>query len=106
MVGKAGESVTLGCSESRSDWPAFPHSDCATVLQPRSLVCEPAEEDGDHSFRAGTATVSASWELPGTWAVYVEGAASLEAADLIVAEMAQQLGEATGETACHYRITS
>lgn len=89
---------------SGNDWPALPQKDYASILQPRSLICEPAEEDGDHSFRAGTATVSASWELAGTWYVCVEGAATA-AADAIVAEMARQLGEATGEAARHYRIT-
>ncbi|MEU1226177.1 hypothetical protein [Streptomyces sp. NPDC005828] len=90
---------------SGNDWPALPGIDFATLFQPRSLVCEPAEGEGDHSFRTGTALVSVSWELADTWAVYVEGAASPEAADLIVEEMARQLGEAAGETALHYRVT-
>ena len=89
---------------SGNDWPALPGIDYATLLQPRSLVCESAEAEGDHSFRTGTALISVSWELAGTWAVYIEGAASLEAADLIVEEMARQIGEATGETAFHYRV--
>ncbi|MEU9858957.1 hypothetical protein [Streptomyces sp. NPDC047974] len=90
---------------SGNDWPAMPGADYATLFQPRSLTCEPAEAEGDHCFRTGAALVSVSWELAGTWAVYVEGAVSLEAADLIVEEMAQQLSEATGETALHYRVT-
>ncbi|WP_225804388.1 hypothetical protein [Streptomyces sp. NK15101] len=89
---------------SGNSWPALPGIDYATLFQPRSLVCGSAEAEGDHSFRTGTALISVSWELASTWAVYVEGAASLEAADLIVEEMARQLGEATGETALHYRI--
>lgn len=90
---------------SGNDWPALPGSDFATVFQPRSLVCEPAEGAGDHAFRAGPALISVSWELAGTWAVHVEGAASPEAGDLIVAEIAQQLSEATGEMASHHRVT-
>ncbi|MER7541024.1 hypothetical protein ABTX77_40690 [Streptomyces sp. NPDC097704] len=90
---------------SGNDWPALPGIDFATLLRPRSLVCEPTEGEGDHSFRTGTVLVSASWELAGTWGVRVEGAASPEAADLIVEEMARQLGEAAGETALHYRVT-
>ncbi|MFB7830815.1 hypothetical protein [Streptomyces sp. NPDC056056] len=89
---------------SGNDWPALPGTDCATLFRPRSLVCESAEAEGDHSFRTGTALISVSWELATTWAVHVEGAASLEAADLIVEEMARQLGEATGETALHHRV--
>ncbi|MER8041750.1 hypothetical protein [Streptomyces sp. NPDC094032] len=89
---------------SGNDWPVLPGIDYATLLQPRSLACESAEEEGDHSFRTGTALVSVSWELAGTWAVSVEGAASPEAADLIVEEMARQLGEATGETALPHRV--
>ncbi|GAA3831599.1 hypothetical protein GCM10022206_82560 [Streptomyces chiangmaiensis] len=50
-------------------------------------------------------TVAASLELAGTWYVYVDGAASLEAADSIVAEMAQQLGRTTGETPNYHGIT-
>ncbi|MEU2074856.1 hypothetical protein [Streptomyces sp. NPDC013489] len=89
---------------SGNDWPALPGTDYATLFRPRSLVCESAEAEGDHSFRTGTALISVSWELAGTWAVHVEGAASMEAADLIVEEMARQLGEATGETALHHRV--
>ncbi|MFF8381332.1 hypothetical protein ACF07V_35060 [Streptomyces sp. NPDC015661] len=89
---------------SGNDWPALPGIDYATLFRPPSLVCESAEAEGDHSFRTGTALISVSWELAGTWAVCVEGAASLEAADLIVGEMARQLGEATGETALHSRV--
>ncbi|MER5202430.1 hypothetical protein [Streptomyces sp. NPDC002825] len=91
-------------TSSGNDWPALPGVDYATLFQPRSRACEPAEAEGDHSFRTGTALISVSWELAGTWAVSVEGAASLESADLIVEEMARQLGEATGETALHYRV--
>ncbi|MEV6251260.1 hypothetical protein AB0M38_34585 [Streptomyces sp. NPDC051742] len=90
---------------SGNDWPAMPGTDYATLFQPRSLLCEPVEAEGDHSFRTGATLVSVSWELAGTWAVYVEGAVSPEAADLIVEEMAQQLSEATGETALYYRVT-
>lgn len=90
---------------SGNDWPALPGTDYATLFRPHSLDCESAEAEGDHSFRTGTALISVSWELAGTWAVYVEGADSLEAADLIVEEMARQLGEATGETALHHRVT-
>ncbi|MFD5272085.1 hypothetical protein [Streptomyces sp. NPDC058335] len=68
-------------------------------------MCEPTEAEGDHSFGTGTALISVSWELAGTWAVRVEGAASLETADLIVEEMARQLGEATGETALWHRVS-
>ncbi|MEU4106175.1 hypothetical protein [Streptomyces tanashiensis] len=88
-----------------NDWPALPGVDFATLFQPRSLVCEPADGEGDYSFRTGTALVSVSWELAGTWYVTVEGSASPEAADLIVAELAQQLGEASEKTAVHARVT-
>lgn len=90
---------------SGDDWPALRRDDFPAVLQPRSFECRAVQGDGDHSFRAANATVSASWELPGTWYVYVHGAPALETADAIVAELAQQLGEATGKTAAYYRIT-
>jgi hypothetical protein len=90
---------------SGDDWPVLPRDDFPAVLQPRSFECHAIEGDGDHSFRTGNATVSASWELAGTWYVCVDGASVLDAADAIVAEMAQQLGDATGKTATYYRIT-
>ncbi|MEU1408120.1 hypothetical protein ABZ471_38375 [Streptomyces sp. NPDC005728] len=90
---------------SGDDWPVLPRDDFPAVLQPRSFACNAIEGDGDHSFRTGNTTVSASWELAGTWYVHVDGAPSLDAADAIVAEMALQLGDATGMTANYYRIT-
>ncbi|MDQ0775847.1 hypothetical protein QF026_004313 [Streptomyces aurantiacus] len=90
---------------SGGDWPVVPRDDLPAVLQPRSFKCHATQGDGDHSFRTANATVSASWELAGTWYVYVDGAPALATADAIVAEMAQQLGEATGRTATYYRIT-
>ncbi|MFF4259281.1 hypothetical protein ACFY1L_49765 [Streptomyces sp. NPDC001663] len=56
-------------------------------------------------FRTGRTTVSASWELLGTWYVDVEDAPTPEAADQLVCDMARQLAEATGRQALHYRIT-
>jgi hypothetical protein len=90
---------------SGDDWPVLPRDDFPAVLQPRSFECHAIEGDDDHSFRTGNATVSASWELAGTWYVYVDGAPALDTADAIVAEMAQQLGQATGKTATYYQIT-
>ncbi|MEW2246837.1 hypothetical protein AB0907_05780 [Streptomyces sp. NPDC006975] len=90
---------------SGDDWPVLPRDDFEAVLQPRSFACDAVDADGDHSFRTGDTAVSASWELAGTWYVYVDGAPSLNVADAIVAEMAQQLGEASGKTANYYRIT-
>ncbi|MDT0391479.1 hypothetical protein [Streptomyces dubilierae] len=90
---------------SGDDWPALPRDDFPSALQPRAFECHAIQGDGDHSFRTGSATVSASWELAGTWYVYVDGAPTLDAADAIVAGIAQQLGEATGKTATYCRIT-
>ncbi|MFD0318891.1 hypothetical protein [Streptomyces flavalbus] len=86
------------------DWPPLPVGPAA-ALQPTSLPCEVLEEDGDLAFRVGGATVSASWELAGTWYVTVEDAASSAAADALVAEMASRLGEAAGKRAVHHRIS-
>ncbi|MGW7822740.1 hypothetical protein ACWGLF_32570 [Streptomyces puniciscabiei] len=90
---------------SGDDWPVLPRDDFEAVLQPRSFACDAVDSDVDHCFRTGNATVSASWELAGTWYVHVDGAPSLAAADAIVTEMAEQLGEATGKKANYYRIT-
>ncbi|MBG7699517.1 hypothetical protein ABZT16_09650 [Streptomyces flaveolus] len=90
---------------SGDDWPVLPRADFPAVLHPRSFECHAIEGESDHSFRTGDAMVSASWELAGTWYVSVDGAPDPDAADAIVAEMAQQLGEATGKTATWYRIT-
>jgi hypothetical protein len=86
------------------DWPALGVG-LAAALQPRSFECEILEDSDVLTFRTGTATVSASWELLGTWYVNVENAPSPETADLIVAEMARQLAQATRQQAIHYRIT-
>ncbi|MDN3024964.1 hypothetical protein [Streptomyces sp. S.PB5] len=86
------------------DWPALGVS-LAAVLRPRSFECEVVEDSEVLTFRTGAATVSASWELLGTWYVDVEDVPSLETADLIVAEMARQLAEATGRQAVQHRIT-
>lgn len=88
------------------DWPVVPRAAFQVVLPPRSIACDAVEGDGDHSFRTGNITVSASWELPGTWYVEVDGAPSLDTADAIVAEIARQLGEATGMAANLNRINA
>ncbi|MFW5417805.1 hypothetical protein J0910_14435 [Nocardiopsis sp. CNT-189] len=86
------------------DWPVVHRRDFEAVLRPRSRECGAAEAEGDHAFRTGGAVVSASWELADVWSVHVEGAATPEEADSIVAEMARQLGEAAGETAEYHRL--
>ncbi|MFE1290207.1 hypothetical protein [Streptomyces sp. NPDC058751] len=85
-------------------WPAL-GAGLAAVLQPRSRQCEILQDDALLRLRTEGTDVEASWELAGTWYVYVEGAPSLEAADQMVNEMAAQLGEATGKQAVHHRIT-
>ncbi|MET7696895.1 hypothetical protein [Streptomyces sp. NPDC005485] len=87
-----------------SDWPAL-GTNLSAVLLPRSFECEILRDSEMLTFRTSTATVSASWELLGTWYVHVEDAVSSEVADEHVAEMASQLGQATGQQAVHYRIT-
>jgi len=91
-------------TEDGEDWPALGNS-LAAVLQPGSFECEIMEDTDVLTFRTGPATVSASWELLGTWYVDVEDAPSPETADLIVADMAHRLAEATGRQAIHHRIT-
>ncbi|MEU6256933.1 hypothetical protein [Streptomyces sp. NPDC047043] len=86
------------------DWPTL-GTNLAAVLQPRSFECEILEDSDVLTFRSGTATVCASWELLGTWYVDVEDAPSSEAADRLVAEMARQLAQATGQQAIHCRVT-
>ncbi|MFJ6422650.1 hypothetical protein [Streptomyces hydrogenans] len=89
---------------SGDDWPVI-RADLSTVIQPRSFDCEVIVDEDVLSFRTGGTTVTASWELLGTWYVEVEGAVSLDAADAIVAEMTQQLGEAAGQAADFFRVT-
>lgn len=89
---------------SGDDWAPVPIADFAEVFQPRSLECETVAADGDYAFRTGAAEVSASWELAGVWAVHIEGAVTIQEADAIAEEMAQQLGAATGETANCLRV--
>ncbi|MGW7259282.1 hypothetical protein [Streptomyces sp. NPDC054834] len=94
---------TISTAEG-DDWPALRVS-LATALQPRSFQCEIVQDDHLLTLRTGGTTIQASWELAGTWYVDVDGAPSLETADHIAAEIALQLGEATGKRAVHYRIT-
>lgn len=86
------------------DWPSLSAS-LSAVLLPRSFDCQILQDSDVLTFRTGTATVSASWELLGTWYVHVEEAPSPATADVLVTEMARQLGEAMGQEAVHYRIT-
>ncbi|MGW2782736.1 hypothetical protein ACWC3X_16065 [Streptomyces populi] len=86
------------------DWPPLGVSR-AEALRPRSRQCEILQDDALLRFRTGSTTVEASWELAGTWYVHVDGAPSLEAADRMVNEMADRLGEATGKQAVHHRVT-
>ncbi|CCK24560.1 hypothetical protein BN159_0181 [Streptomyces davaonensis JCM 4913] len=87
-----------------NDWPTL-GTNLAAVLKPRSFECEILENTDVLTFRSGATTVSASWELLGTWYVDIEDAPSPETADRLVDEMARQLGEATGQQAIHYRVT-
>ncbi|MFE0964142.1 hypothetical protein [Streptomyces fungicidicus] len=92
-------------TRSGADWPAIPAGDLSRHLAPESLHCE-IEDDGDVLvLRNDEATVSVSQELAGTWYVDVEGSLSPESADSIASEIAQQLGEATGEQGVWYRVT-
>ncbi|MGW6403373.1 hypothetical protein [Streptomyces sp. NPDC055134] len=92
-------------TESGSDWPDIPPGDLSSYLLPKSRRCEIVDGSDALVFRVGKATVSVSWELAGTWYVDVEGSESSELADLIAAEIAQQLGAATGEQSLHYKVT-
>ncbi|MFE0473162.1 hypothetical protein ACFW2V_16225 [Streptomyces sp. NPDC058947] len=88
-------------AQSGIDWPAVPVGN----LAPKSLPCEIDEGSDGLVVRAGEATVRVSWELAGTWYVDVEGAESPASADSIAAEIARQLGDATGQQAVWYRVT-
>ncbi|MFE3270004.1 hypothetical protein [Streptomyces sp. NPDC059215] len=92
-------------TQSGNDWPDLPAGDLSRHLLPKSLQCKIVNDSGALIFRTGQATVSVSWELAGTWYVDIEGPESSGFADLIAAEIAQQLGEATGEQAVHYKVT-
>lgn len=92
-------------TQSGSDWPDMPAGNLSSCLLPQSLECKIVDDSDVLVFRAGKATVSVSWELAGTWYVDIEGSESSGSADLIAAEIAQQLGEATGEQAVHHKIT-
>lgn len=92
-------------TQSGSDWPDMPAGDLSSYLLPKSLQCQIVDDSDVLVFHAGTATVSVSWELAGTWHVEIEGSESSSSADLIAAEIAQQLGDATGEQAIHYKVT-
>ncbi|MDQ1037382.1 hypothetical protein QFZ75_003798 [Streptomyces sp. V3I8] len=92
-------------TQSGSDWPDMPTGDLSSYLLPKSLQCKIVDDSDVLVFRAGRATVSVSWELAGTWYVDIEGSESSASAELIAAEIAQQLGDATGEQAVHYKIT-
>ncbi|MGN2361011.1 hypothetical protein [Streptomyces luridiscabiei] len=95
---------TIG-TRSGSDWPAIPAGGLSSYLLPKSLQCKIVDDSDVLVFRVGKATVSASWELAGTWYVDIEGSQSSASADLIAAEIAQQLGDAAGEQAIHYKVT-
>ncbi|WP_406110183.1 hypothetical protein OG698_45645 [Streptomyces sp. NBC_01003] len=92
-------------TESGSDWPDVPAGNLSSYLLPRSLEREIVDDSDALVFRVDKATVSVSWELAGTWYVDVEGCEVSELADLIAAEIAQQLGDATGEQAVRCRVT-
>lgn len=92
-------------TQSGSDWPDMPAGDLSSYLLPQSLECKIVDDSDVLVFRAGKATVSVSWELAGMWYVDIEGSEPSASADLIAAEIAQQLGEATGEQAVHYKVT-
>ncbi|MER6433771.1 hypothetical protein ABT272_39605 [Streptomyces sp900105245] len=88
-----------------SDWPDVPAGNLSTCLLPKSLECEIVDDDGLLVFRADKATVTVSWELAGTWYVDIEGSESSGSADLLAAEIAQRLGDATGAQAVHHKVT-
>ncbi|MFH8739169.1 MULTISPECIES: hypothetical protein [unclassified Streptomyces] len=92
-------------TQSGSDWPDMPAGGLSSYLLPKSLQCKILDDSDVLVFRAGKATVSVSWELAGTWYVDIEGCESSGSADLIAAEIAQQLGDATGEQAVHCKVT-
>ncbi|MGA5251864.1 hypothetical protein ACPCIX_23875 [Streptomyces pseudogriseolus] len=92
-------------TQSGRDWPDMPAGDLSSYLLPKSLQCKIVDDSEGLVFRAGKATVSVYWELAGTWYIDIEGSESSGSADLIAAEIAQQLGVATGEQAVQYKVT-
>lgn len=92
-------------TQSGRDWPDMPAGDLSSYLLPKSLQCKIVDDSEGLVFRAGNATVSVSWELAGTWYIDIEGSESSGSADLIASEIAQQLGDATGEQAVQYKVT-
>ncbi|MER5860542.1 hypothetical protein ABT131_33860 [Streptomyces sp900105245] len=87
-----------------SDWPDVPAGDLSAYLLPKSLECEIVDDHGVLVFRAGKATVTVSWELAATWYIDIEGSESTGSADQLAAEIAQQLGDATGAEAVHHKV--
>ncbi len=76
------------------DWPAFPRTRTAEVLQPAGWTCEPVDGAGDFRVRAGEAEVAYSGEEVG-WHVTVDG--DLPRAEEWIDQVTQQVAAASGE---------